>query len=132
MNTKAEYKLWGKKLFSAAALYGIADDKAKETIFFYLVRYGEEDDEGNYFLMQKDVNDDLSASYSVGYGTEFGEEPSSLRITGVSGYMGADYDKPEIHLIGIDRTTDEEVKIEAYTSEQLYWALQFLQSERHE
>lgn len=132
MNTKAEYKLWGKKLFSAGALYEIADDKAKETIFFYLVRYGEEDDEGNYFLMQKDVNDDLSASYSVGYGTEFGEEPSSLRITGVSGYMGVGYDKPEIHLIGIDRTTDEEVKTEAYTSEQLYWALQFLQSERHE
>lgn len=131
MNTKAEYKLWGKKLFSAAALYGIADDKAKEIIFFYLVRYGEEDDEGNYFLMQKDVDDDLSVSYSVGYGTEFGEEPSSLRITGVSGYMGANYDKPEIHLIGIDRTTDEKVETEAYTSEQLYWALQFLQSERH-
>lgn len=132
MNTKAEYKLWGKKLFSAAALYGIADDKAKETIFFYLVRYGEEDNEGNYFLMQKDVDDDLSGSYSVGYGTEFGEEPSSLRITGVSGYMGANYDKPEIHLIGIDRTTDEKVETEAYTSEQLYWALQFLQSEHHE
>lgn len=131
MNTKEEYKLWGKKLFSAAALYGIADDKAKETIFYYLMRYGEEDDKGRYFLMQKDVNDDLSASYSVGYGTEFGEEPSSLRITGVSGYMGVDYDKPEIHLIGIDRTTDEEVEAEAYTSEQLYWALQFLQSERN-
>lgn len=132
MNTKEEYKLWGKKLFSAAALYGIADDKAKETIFYYLMRYGEEDDKGRYFLMQKDVDDDLSASYSVGYGTEFGEESSSLRITGVSGYMGVGYDKPEIHLIGIDRTTDEEVKTEAYTSEQLYWALQFLQSERHE
>lgn len=131
MNTKEEYKLWGKKLFSAAALYGIADDKAKETIFYYLMRYGEEDDKGRYFLMQKDVDDDLSASYSVGYGTEFGEEPSSLRITGVSGYMGVDYNKPEIYLIGIDRTTDEEVEAEAYTSEQLYWALQFLQSERN-
>lgn len=132
MNTKAEYELWGKKLFSAGALYVIADDKAKETIFFYLVRYGEEDDEGNYFMMQKDVDDDLSESYSVGYGTEFGEEPSSLRIMGVSGYKRADYDKPEIHLIGIDRTTDEKVETEAYTSEQLYWALQFLQSEHHE
>lgn len=131
MNTEAEYKLWGKKLFSAAALYGIADDKAKETIFFYLVKYGEEDDKGNYFLMQKDVNNDLSGSYSVGYGTEFGEEPSSLRITGVSGYMGTDYSKPEIHLIGIDRTTDEKVETEAYTSEQLYWALQFLQFEHN-
>ena len=131
MSTEAIYKLWGKNLFSAAALYGVADDKAKETIFFYLVRYGEEDDEGNYFLMQKDVNDDLSASYSVGYGTEFGEEPSSLRITGVSGYMAADCNKPEIHLIGIDRTTGEEVKTEAYTSEQLYWALQFLQTEHN-
>ena len=131
MNTEAEYKLWGKKLFSAGELYGIADDKAKETIFFYLVKYGEEDGKGNYFLMQKDVDDDLSGSYSVGYGTEFGGEPSSLRITGVSGYMGADYDKPEIHLIGIDRTTDEKVETEAYTSEQLYWALQFLQSEHN-
>lgn len=131
MDTKAEYELWGKKLFSAGALYVIADDKAKETIFFYLVRYGEEDDEGNYFMMQKDVDDDLSGSYSVGYGTEFGEEPSSLRIMGVSGYKGADYDKPEIHLIGIDRTTDEKVEIEAYTSEQLYWALQFLQAEHN-
>lgn len=131
MNTKAEYELWGKKLFSAGALYVIADDKAKETIFFYLVRYGEEDDEGNYFMMQKDVDDDLSESYSVGYGTEFGEEPSSLRIMGVSGYKRADYDKPEIHLIGIDRTTDEKVEIEAYTSEQLYWALQFLQAEHN-
>lgn len=132
MDAKEERALWEKKLFSAGVLYEVADDKAKETIFFYLMKYGEEDDKGNYFLMQKDVNDDLSQSYSVGYGTEFGEESSSLRITGVSGYMGTDYDKPEIHLIGIDRTTDEEVKTEAYTSEQLYWALQFLQSERHE
>lgn len=132
MNTKAEYKLWGKKLFSAGMLYEIADDKAKETIFYYLMRYGEKDDKENYFLMQKDVGDDLSESYSVGYGAEFGEEPSSLRITGVSGYMGTDCNRPEIHLIGIDRTTDEEVETEAYTSEQLYWALQFLQSEHHE
>lgn len=131
MNTKEEYKLWGKKLFSAGVLYEVADDKAKDTIFDYLVKYGEEDDEGGYFLMQKDVNDDLCYSYSVGYGTEFGDEPSTLRITGVSGYMRGDSYKPEIYLIGLDKTTDEEVKIEAYTSEQLYWALQFLQTEHN-